>query len=277
MYHTPNQLIGHLQTARQQHPELAGTIDLHCDLLQLQSRIPSPQIPATPAAPAMEQALAGGTPLLHLVQISFDREALARFAADVCRLIANHRPDLRDALAALQPNLDRCLEQLANWKYNDPASPSAPPGPAPDLLAFVLTQTRRPFLQAAINNILPTISNFESITPNPKPVCPMCGGPPDFAALTPDRQSNGHGRQLLCACCDTEWGYKRGGCPFCGREDQWAYFPDENEIFRLYVCDACHRYLKTVDWRQTFAHRCLPVERVITADMDVAARQAGYT
>ncbi len=105
----------------------------------------------------------------------------------------------------------------------------------------------------------------------------MCGGPPDFATLVSKKGYEVYGRQLLCTRCDMEWGYQHSGCPFCGETEQWAYFPDENKVFRLYVCDACHRYLKTVDWRETFAHRSLPVARVITVEMDLAAVQAGYT
>jgi len=55
------------------------------------------------------------------------------------------------------------------------------------------------------------------------------------------------------------------------------YYPSEDEVYRLYVCEACRRYLKTVDLRKTGGRTVLPrVERVITVAMDVAARRAGY-
>jgi FdhE protein len=97
---------------------------------------------------------------------------------------------------------------------------------------------------------------------------------PGFAFL-----GEGEGtRYLLCSRCSSQWPYRRVGCPFCGTRDhtKLSYYLSEDEVYRLYVCKACRRYLKVLDLRQAGRQVLFPVERIRTAGMDLAARQAGY-
>jgi FdhE protein len=95
-----------------------------------------------------------------------------------------------------------------------------------------------------------------------------------MAALEKD---NGR-RRLLCSRCDSEWTFRRLGCPFCPNEDpaQLGYYPGDDNIYRLNVCERCRRYLKTIDLREAAGERCLPAERILTVGMDLAAKEAGY-
>jgi len=104
--------------------------------------------------------------------------------------------------------------------------------------------------------------------------CPMCNGKPDFAFL--DKESGA--RWLLCSRCDTEWLFQRLQCPYCGNQKQasLAYFTDDREVYRLYVCEQCHKYIKAIDLRRTESEMLLPLERVLTLDMDRQAQEKGY-
>jgi len=104
--------------------------------------------------------------------------------------------------------------------------------------------------------------------------CPICGGAPDFAALEKESGT----RRLLCARCDFEWTFHRARCPFCNEDvpGKLGYFPSPDGIYRLYTCENCKRYLKTIDRRELAREVHLPAERVLTIAMDVAAQQAGY-
>ena len=102
--------------------------------------------------------------------------------------------------------------------------------------------------------------------------CPVCGGNPSFAALTSDRGP----RTLMCPRCFGEWSYNRIGCPFCNASDSQTYYPSDDGRYRLYVCEACHRYLKTADARERGLDLCLPVANIVTVSMDLAAREKGY-
>ncbi len=101
--------------------------------------------------------------------------------------------------------------------------------------------------------------------------CPVCGGYPDLAVLSGEPPQ----RSLICSRCSSAWPFRRVGCPFCRDAEQQAYCEGEGSTYRLYLCGACRRYLKTVD-----ARRLAPVdprvERLVTIGMDLAALEAGY-
>lgn len=104
--------------------------------------------------------------------------------------------------------------------------------------------------------------------------CPVCGGNPDLSYL---ERENGS-RRLVCSRCDSEWLFQRLECPYCRNTDQntLAYFTDERSLYRLYVCDKCRHYLKTIDLRQREGEVILPLERLATLGLDQQAREQGY-
>jgi FdhE protein len=72
------------------------------------------------------------------------------------------------------------------------------------------------------------------------------------------------------------WGYSRVGCPFCKSKEKQTYYASEEQLYRLYVCPDCHRYLKTIDLREVHREVYPEVERLVTVGMDLAAQQEGY-
>ena len=104
--------------------------------------------------------------------------------------------------------------------------------------------------------------------------CPICGGNPDFSFLDKERGA----RWLLCSRCDTEWLFQRLECPHCGTKNQntLAYFTDDKGLYRLYICEQCHTYLKAIDLRQTDDEVLLPLERFLPFDLDTQAQKNGY-
>ena len=66
------------------------------------------------------------------------------------------------------------------------------------------------------------------------------------------------------------------GCPFCEETALQTYYPSDDRIYRLYVCDSCRCYLKTIDLREIDRDVCLPVENIVTVSLDSAAREKGY-
>ena len=125
-----------------------------------------------------------------------------------------------------------------------------------------------PYLQAACESIMPRITQRAWH----RGYCPVCGGVPTFAVFHQDFGS----RTLLCSRCNGEWSFRRIGCPFCLESDQQTYYPSAEGEYRLYVCGACNRYLKTLDGRQRAYDLCLPVECIVTVSMDISAQEKGY-
>jgi len=115
--------------------------------------------------------------------------------------------------------------------------------------------------------------------------CPMCGSEPHMARLASDDGQ----RILACSLCRTEWSFDRLRCPFCESDAQYRHFDDAqyrpqlrhftidgDEARRVDCCDQCQRYIKTVDERVSGRPANLLAEDVITAHLDVLARDHGY-
>ena len=143
-------------------------------------------------------------------------------------------------------------------------------GAGENLMLAIIQATLQPFL-ASYSKVL--ISSVEQELWR-RGYCPICGGSPDLASLKGEYGA----RWLLCSRCDTEWLFQRLGCPYCGNQDQntLAFFTDDKELYRLYVCERCKCYLKAVDLRKTEAEVPLPLERLYTLDLDTQAVGKGY-
>lgn len=141
-----------------------------------------------------------------------------------------------------------------------------------ELLDSAIAATLKPFLFAYARLLLTEV-NQELWR---RRYCPICGGKPDFAYLDKERGA----RWLLCSRCDSEWLFQRLECPYCGTQNQdaLAYFTDDEEsyLYRLYVCEQCRTYIKAIDLRRTESEVLLPLERMMTLDMDRQGQDKGY-
>ncbi len=138
-------------------------------------------------------------------------------------------------------------------------------------LEAVIHTTLRPFLVSQAKALLSFVNQEQWRREH----CPICDGKPDFAFLDKERGA----RWLLCSRCDTEWLFQRLQCPYCGNQNQdsLAYFTDDKGVYRLYVCEQCHKYIKAIDLRHTKSEEVLLLlERVLTLDMDRQAQEKGY-
>ena len=138
------------------------------------------------------------------------------------------------------------------------------------LTGSILQASLNPLLAAYADELLPLVTQESWY----QRYCPVCGGSPDFSFL--DKEQGG--RHLLCSRCDAQWLFYRLVCPYCGNDDHntLAYFTDDKSLYRLYVCDKCRRYIKAIDLRKTESAILLPLERILTLDMDRQAYESNY-
>lgn len=104
--------------------------------------------------------------------------------------------------------------------------------------------------------------------------CPICGSFPQMSELKGEGQ-----RFLVCSFCGFEWLSERLKCPFCENKDHGTlhYFYEEgNEIYRVYVCDKCKQYIKTVDSRKLDYEPDLNLEDIATIHLDILASEKGF-
>ncbi len=105
--------------------------------------------------------------------------------------------------------------------------------------------------------------------------CPVCGGVPDISFLGRELGT----RYLVCSRCDTEWVFQRLRCPYCGNQDQNAlgYHTTEDGVYRLYTCQNCKSYLKTIDLRNAEGEVFPALERLLTLDLDRQGKEMGFS
>jgi len=139
-----------------------------------------------------------------------------------------------------------------------------------NLLESIICATLRPFITTYSKVLIAQVDQERWR----RRYCPICGGSPDLAFL--DKESGA--RWVVCSRCDTEWLFQRLECPYCGNKDQSAlgYFTDDKGLYRLYVCEQCHTYIKAIDLRHTESEVLLPLERMMTLDMDRQGQEKGY-
>jgi len=105
--------------------------------------------------------------------------------------------------------------------------------------------------------------------------CPICGKEPKIGEI---KEEEGR-RYLFCNQCGIKWPFLRIKCPFCGNEEQQtlAYFTvEDDERYRVDVCNECKRYIKIVDFRETKEEANLDIEDITTLHLDMLATEEGY-
>lgn len=266
-----DEILQALEREAGKRPELADTIRLYSALLEAEARVEA----AVPVGAAVSgDGLHEGRALLSPEALELDGERLWELCAEIGFTIAKHRRELVKPLAKIHAWLyerrDRIGALAVEFLREGRIREGEEAGLHAGLLRLVLREALRPFLRVRARALAHQVDDGRWY----RPFCPVCGGEPDLAALQPgDGQ-----RRLLCSRCDSEWTFRRAACAFCGNEDarQLAYFPSEDRVYRLSVCERCRRYLKTIDLREVAGERVLPAERVLTLAMDMAALKAGY-
>jgi len=183
------------------------------------------------------------------------------------RIVSEQLPDFR--VENPQPSL---IKKAANawYQYSSMNDIAQKIGISWEALSLCLKSAFHPILLRYSEQLSPVV-NQDSWR---QKVCPVCGGKPDFAFL--DKETGA--RWLICSRCDAEWLFLRLECPFCGNreQDSLAYLTDEKELYRLYTCQRCRTYIRTIDLRRSGENVLFPLERIVTLDLDRQAHEAGY-
>jgi FdhE protein len=268
------ELLKGLEGELQKRPELGETIGLHQELVTARAEVEPEVSLLEPTRGEVEELIDRRIPLLRRWEPAWYEENFLRLAAQICDIGARHRQELASQFEEIRSLLtedpDQTLKIVTDYLREEKAELPERPDIDQELLSFVLNNALHPFLQAYSAILTPFIKDEKWY----QRFCPVCGGEPDFGYL----EETVGGLRLLCSRCDSLWIYKRGECTFCGNydKDTFAYYVGDDEVYRLYVCDKCKRYLKVLDGRQTAGKPLLPLERITTIGMDMAARQEGY-
>ena len=231
---------------------------------------------ATPEITAIKEA--EGFPLLSMTDFPVDPRAGAELFHWICdksksltgplaeavevfqRAVSDRRLHLHGLFTALLTGDDDRIQETSEELSVDR-----------EILALVAYHSLRP----AIVALSRSLSNQKKIPASwQRGICPVCGSFPALCLLGEEGR-----RTLICGFCWHQWHYRRVACPFCQTTDskKLHYFYDENEPeSRVDLCDACRRYLKTVDTRKTERAIYPPLEALTTLHLDIKAQDLGF-
>jgi FdhE protein len=216
-------------------------------------------------------------PLIDSDNFVIDVEAATRLCLMMCEFAQNANPHLAQSARKLLSAINNDFELSV-------------------LFSSVLTPDKKQIEQAAkqldieqnvlaffiYNSINPSIRiGSEQLSvyldrqdPWQQGFCPICGNPPVLSILEDEGQHS-----LICSFCWHAWPVKRGVCPFCEQNDSKSlgyFFSEEENEYRVYTCDNCNKYIKTIDTTKIDRFIYPPLEQIVTLHLDMQANQKGF-
>ena len=227
--------------------------------------------------PQWEQSKAKqGVPLLAGVSLSRLAPAFREAARVLLPLIealpgmAEYTSDLDGAFLQDETFCTHAVEALIAGNESGLESLTRQTGLAGPVLLFALETIAGPVLHVAAGEKTPWDTHPAAWTQG---FCPVCGSYPSIAYMdrrvfdekNPFLAGGGGKKHLHCGICGTDWYFRRGACPACGKEGSGTMEllreTSGNKGERVDWCTACKTYCPAVDLR----------ERDTTPDMDAMA------
>lgn len=221
--------------------------------------------------------MAGGLPLVDFSSPGRDLSEPEEYFMALLEIAEKRNPGETTEIARKIRSGEVLFDELIHESFNPPpyeqeAEADADEDEASfDLVELFLEESLRPALEQVVAR------HGEAVAKSgwAEGYCPICGREPKIGEIRDEEGT----RYLFCNQCGFEWGFLRIKCPFCGNEEQQtlAYFTVEgDERRRVDVCNACKRYIKIVDFRETNEKADLDVEDIATLYLDMLANDEGY-
>ncbi len=276
----PKDLGRAIAAAREAMPAYTGLLAFYARVFEQQAagarmiHVEAPQL----GAARLDIARREGLPLVAPHELPVDLAHGAGLLERLCRAVQGATEPLAAAAAAIQAALQaRRLDPrdlLRARREQDPGrfeGLAADLGTPPDILAFFADQSLLPSLVAGRRQIAGRWLKENETRSDGS--CPVCGSAPALGLLEED------GRRLLfCGMCRQPWPLPRVRCAACGQTNPaklYYIYCEEEPAYRLDACDACGRYVKTVDRRRLSRPFYPPLEQVLTLHLDLVAAGKG--
>jgi len=216
-----------------------------------------------------------GFSLIQKEDFPVDVEASLKLFRCVCEIGKKANPHMAEQIRKIEEaienkslDLRRLFEKGAKEKRIEHAADEF--GLDKKVFSFLIQSSSKPSIEASVERLR---SEFDS-EPWLKGYCPICGSLPSLSLL---KEEVGK-RYLLCSYCGYQWRIDRLFCPFCNNKDQESLHylsPEGEEAYRIDLCDKCHQYIKTIDYRN-LAESDPVLEDLATLHLDILASQKGY-
>jgi FdhE protein len=216
-----------------------------------------------------------GFPILERKDFPLDIEASTTLFQSLCNVGKDANPYMAEQVGKIEEAInnkridpkellkegvkEQKVEQIANEFGLDKK-----------VLLFLIQSSIRPSIEAGMEQLLNEMDTSNWL----KDFCPICGSLPYLSLL---KEEVGK-RFLLCSYCGYQWRIDRLICPFCNNKDQESLhylYGEEEEAYRIDICEKCHQYIKTIDLRE-MEELDPSLEDVATLHLDILASQKGY-
>ncbi len=221
----------------------------------------------------IDHGFRNGIPLLSLCPPLIKDDDFFEVLKKVGEIIQEHYPHLTKEYQQIYAALptDKINRELFVAKVFTPGENllnCLPEDISPETFGFLLRHAAKPFMRK-LGEITAGLYNFEEWL---RGTCPLCGGRPSLSLLEKEKGR----RYLYCGLCEIKWRFQRLGCPYCQKEESQFFVIEGEEKYRVYYCENCRGYLKTIDERKAAGEINLFWEDIRTVYLDMLALREGY-
>ncbi len=217
-------------------------------------------------------------PMVEISQFAIDGESAGRLFRTVCDIllaagkhISENIIKIRSAVENGSLSTERLFSAMIMYDESFLKTIEEEFAIDREVLRFVAYNSMKPSLvmfSEMVSSYLDRENEWE------KGYCPVCGSMPELSVF----DVNGK-RSFVCSFCAHEWPSRRVYCSFCENTDHDTlryYEIEDEEEYRVDVCDRCKRYIKTVDINKTSRPLYLPLEKISTPYIDLKFKEMGY-
>lgn len=279
----------------ERRPVLAPVLNAFAPLLEVRAALPEKLAPMLEKSvfvlpPWRQERAQQGAPILAGVSLS-GLFPLLRASADALLPPLGRLPGMAEhseALTAFFSKEDMCLRTADTLLTGHDTALVEAAGQSnipPSVLLFAL--------ETIVGPVLRTLAATYNAPWDERPAswmqgfCPVCGSYPSIGYLDKrifDEKNaflagGGGKKHLHCSLCGTEWHFRRGACPSCGKEGSGVMeFLRESENSRgerIDWCTKCKSYCPVVDLRERDGTPDMDAMALGMMHMDIIAAQKG--
>lgn len=252
-------------------------LDFYQKIKELQDEIkPSLKIELTPLKKEWKNLLKKeGFPLIQKEDFPIDIDASSKLFKKLCEIGRSANPHMAEQIAKNEEVLShkgldfiKLFKEKLKEKKTEKLADDL--GVDKKIFLFLHQMSIQPSIEATVEKLRSELDPETWL----KGYCPICGSLPSLSLL---KEEVGK-RYLLCSYCNYQWRTDRLLCPFCNNSDQGSlhyFYAEQEEAIRIDLCDKCHQYIKTIDYRK-FEEPDPVLEDLATLHLDLLACQKGY-
>ncbi|MEI6154478.1 MAG: formate dehydrogenase accessory protein FdhE [Deltaproteobacteria bacterium] len=217
----------------------------------------------------------GKVSLIRKEDFPVDIETSISLFHALCRIAETANPHMAEQVEKINSifsNNETALEKLLMESGKEEAIDrvAADQGLDRQVLLFLIRNSIRPSIEAGMEQLSGELEPEALL----KGHCPVCGCLSSLSLLKGEEGK----RYSLCSFCAYQWRIDRLSCAACGSKEQGSltyFYGEGEEAIRIDLCDTCHHYTKTIDYRK-LEEIDPSLEDLATLHLDVVAVQKGY-